>query len=142
MIEGIIYIATNKKNGKSYIGQTICGLSHRISQHKYGIGRSNRKFYSALKHYGIDNFEWKTIGTYPVEQLNDKEKFYIDFYKTFIYGYNLTTGGNSHIVSEETKEKIRKSNTGKKHFVETKEKIRQSILDRKYRKKSIESEII
>ena len=38
-----------------------------------------------------------------MEELNELEIYYIKKYDTFGNGYNLTTGGYNHTVSEETK---------------------------------------
>lgn len=59
--------------------------------------------------------------------LNEKERYWQDFYNSINSGLNckLTkTNDKSGQLSQETKEKIGLSNTGKKHTIETKEKIR------------------
>ena len=48
---GIIYIATNIKNGKSYIGQTISKLNKRVSRHYKSSKTHSYKFANALKKY-------------------------------------------------------------------------------------------
>ena len=56
---GIIYKATNKINGKIYIGQSTRTLNYRKSTHKASIKNKNvtTPFCFALRKYGFDNFE-------------------------------------------------------------------------------------
>ena len=37
----LVYLATNTRNGKIYVGCTAQALSARIAQHKYKAGRQN-----------------------------------------------------------------------------------------------------
>ena len=92
----IIYIATNKINGKSYIGQTINSLKQRKKRHLWDA--SNKRtiiyFHKALRKYGFNNFNWKIIcKCNDIKSLNKLEAYYIKLYNTFKNGYNLTIGG-------------------------------------------------
>ncbi len=95
---GIIYKAVNKINGKSYIGKTVQDLLIRKKQHEYSY--DNSYFHNALKKYGVNNFNWSILCNVNSEScLNDKEKYYIKKYRTFIdfdncNGYNMTLGGD------------------------------------------------
>lgn len=109
----IVYRATNKTNGKQYIGYTTKTLDERIKNHTYKSKCMTDKSYfylfkQALRKYGIDNFEWDIL-----EQCSSKEEccikeiYYINQYNTISpNGYNLTEGGNGGIQSEETRKKI------------------------------------
>ena len=106
---GLIYKATNKLNNKSYIGQTIKTLEERQKEHFYMAFNKNKDtyFYKALRKYGKENFEWEILENNILkEQLNEKEKFWINYYDTFNQGYNLTQGGDS----TDNLEKWRKEN--------------------------------
>jgi len=116
----IIYKVTNKINGKSYIGQTVRTLEVRKSGHLCDTFHRNSNFviHRALRKHGKENFEWKVIDdtVKTIEELNEKEKHYIEKYDTFMdngNGYNMTTGGENALHSEKTCEKIRKALTGK-----------------------------
>ena len=63
----IIYKATNKINGKSYIGQTTKELDERIKGHLNS--NKNLYFHKALEKYSIDNFEWTIL-----EECNDENE--------------------------------------------------------------------
>jgi group I intron endonuclease len=95
----IIYKVLNKINGKSYIGQTKNKLSDRQYQHINSalIKDSDMVFHRALKKYGINNFEWNIIcECNTLEELNEKEIFFIDKFKTLVpTGYNISIGGSN-----------------------------------------------
>jgi len=99
--KGIIYKATNKINGKSYIGQTInknfdiyIKRSHKKpSEYSKDI---NRVFHNAIRKYGWNNFEWEILEKCDSKnELNEMEFHYIKQYNTFfrMNGYNMTFGG-------------------------------------------------
>ena len=56
---GIVYIATNRENGKQYIGYTSRTLSQRIREHKSHT--KNSIFHSALRKYGIEMFQFEKL---------------------------------------------------------------------------------
>jgi group I intron endonuclease len=100
-----IYCYTNKINGKKYVGQSI-NLRTRRREMKY---ERSYAFYGALTKYGIENFDYEILEYCEVEQLNDRETFWIAHYQTFPpelgLGYNLTSGGLRCEVSDETRKK-------------------------------------
>ena len=57
--EFVIYTATNKINGKIYVGKTY-NFEKRKQEHIYDID-NDIPFHRALKKYGIENFELKMI---------------------------------------------------------------------------------
>ena len=92
----IIYKSTNKITGKVYIGQTTHSLDKRIKSHiKESKIESNRPFMLSIKKYGIDNFVFEIIDSSDnLNELNDKEIYWIDFYNSVSpNGYNVTGGG-------------------------------------------------
>lgn len=106
---GIIYCATNKVNGKKYIGQTRNNLEVRKSNHMsdfkvFKRTKPNSKFYRAMDKYGWDSFEWSVLEEgISVEDLNEREIEYIREFKTYNseYGYNMTLGG-TYISKKDT----------------------------------------
>ena len=124
MFFGIIYKATNKINGKSYVGQTIQGMKIRKHQHK--CDSDDTYFHRAIKKYKIDNFSWKILEHCGSrEELNEMEVHYIKQYNALKPGgYNLTCGGDSGFeCSEETRLKISNALKGKPLSDETKRKL-------------------
>lgn len=112
---GIIYKITNKLNGKIYVGQTTRSVEIRFKEHarckKSLIGK-------AMNKYSIENFiidvleECETL-----EQLNEREKFWIATFKCKTpNGYNQTDGGKSSwIPTPEVRAKISAKKIGNKN---------------------------
>lgn len=95
-MNGVIYKITNIENKKSYIGQTIHAPEKRFKEH---LNRALREetFYplaNAIRKYGKDSFVIEILGEYQANELNDWEKYWINYYNTFERGYNATIGGN------------------------------------------------
>lgn len=109
----IVYLITNKINGMRYVGQTTKSLVSRWSAHK-----SKRSCCTFLKHalskYGSENFQIKILSRCnTIEEMNHREQYYIKLFKTLSpCGYNLTTGGEGRLVSEETRARMSSSQKG------------------------------
>ena len=123
---GIIYKATNKKNGKIYIGQTILTLEERKKSHKDAMKRINTYFYNSLRKYGWKNFKWEVIYECSNEKLNEAECWFIKKYNSTMDGYNTTYGGSIKLTNKSI-EKMRKSKRGKKHTEQHKNNIGNSV---------------
>ena len=145
----VIYLITNSVNGKKYVGQTVNEPTIRWGQHVNNSGRGSSIYiHRAMRKYGIENFCFEVIDESADNnnELNDLEEFYVSLYDTFKgVGYNCTSGGDSCVVSEETKLKISKAHKGKKLSEEHKEKTRQANLGKKlseeHKKKISESHL-
>lgn len=105
---GIIYKITNLLNNKLYIGQTTQELKKRWNDHKKRGAKSCPALKAAIGKYGKENFKIEEIdNASTIEELNIKEEYWIKFYNTIApNGYNLTSGGNSKLATEETKRKM------------------------------------
>ena len=112
-------------NNQIYIGQSI-NIKQRIGQHKCDLRHnrhSNQHLQNAVNKYGIDNFEFTILNTinkndYTQEILDNMEKEIISKYKSNIryIGFNIESGGKSKgHISEETRQKLRDCNLGKKY---------------------------
>ena len=125
-MKGIIYLVTNKINGKKYVGQTIQKWPYRKNKH-FNSSNPYSIIDKALQKYGKENFKWEILEKNMDNQknLNLLEKFWIIYFKTrtFEWGYNIKEGGSNGSYSKESKLKMSKSQTGKKHSKETKIKI-------------------
>lgn len=136
----IIYKITNKNTGKVYIGQTVSTLKRRWAIHC--SGGACRRLTASIKSHGKDAFEVEQIdNAFSIEELNKKEVYWISFYDStnLEKGYNLTSGGNSYTHSEETKQKLREINTGKKLSPEHAEKLRNNNKGKKWTKEHREN---
>ena len=112
-----IYKITNTINGKCYIGQSA-KLEERIKNHiKTLINGTNKNEHlqSAYSVYGQGNFTVEIIEECLEEDLDEREIFWIDFYKSCDrdFGYNKTPGGKGgngyfDVLENEDKDNIRK----------------------------------
>jgi group I intron endonuclease len=115
VVIGTIYIARHKINGKCYVGQTHREVGRRLNEH-FKDPRRHHAFDSATKKYGLSAFDIITIDGIPSELLDQWESFFISALNTLApHGYNLTTGGNGGLRSEETKKKLSVIFTGTTH---------------------------
>lgn len=91
-----IYKITNRENGKCYVGQTRQGFTERWRSHtKKGLkaeASSRNKFYDEMWEVGPENFTFEVLSYCTPEELNEKERFYIGFFKSDEWGYNSTKG--------------------------------------------------
>jgi group I intron endonuclease len=106
----VVYLITNKQNGKGYVGQTIKTLAKRWSAH-ISVDSPCRYLRNAIQKYGISNFEIRPIVVVGTKEwLDYYEKEFIKLFRTkFPNGYNLTDGGEGQcgrFTSEETRKKM------------------------------------
>ena len=90
-----IYKITNIKTKECYIGQAIHIKDRFVEHAKCGLGidtPAGNKLYKAIQEFGLWNFSFEVLEECPREQLNKKEKYYIDLYSSYDYGYNSTRG--------------------------------------------------
>jgi group I intron endonuclease len=139
-----IYKTVNLINNKVYIGKS----EKEFDGSYFGSGIL---LWKAIKKYGIKNFKVQVIETCEtVDLLNEREIYWIDQHKS--NSYNLAKGGSGgwttkyyskesfleyrkklsnaqqgRIVTEETKQKLRKSNLGK--LMGDREKQKETLRD-------------
>ena len=88
-----IYKITNLINNKSYVGQSI-RIERRFQEHQKPSSKSLISF--AINKYGKKYFAFEVLEETKKEKLNEREKYYIDKYKTLVpNGYNITYGEGS-----------------------------------------------
>lgn len=92
-----IYKITNKINNKIYIGKTLKSIEERFKEHCSDYKRRDyekRPLYSAMKKYGIENFKVEQVEECSSDIINEREKYWIEYYGSFKNGYNATIGGD------------------------------------------------
>jgi len=135
----IIYKATNKTNGMSYIGQTIHSLEHRKKEH---IERKGYYFHRAINKYGKENFEWEVLEKFDFkEELDEMEFHYIMQYNSKSpNGYNLTFGGESthnYKHNKEARKKISATTKGIKKTKEHRKKLSEAHKGKKHSEETL-----
>lgn len=123
-----IYKITNIQNNKVYIGQTIRPIKDRFNRHMNDALNNiiDTHFARAIRKYGKNNFQIEIIDTANTqEELNQKERYWIQYYNSVKEGYNETDavskcGGNTYQSKTEKemeviKDKIRKTKLGAKN---------------------------
>lgn len=119
-----IYAIVNKTNGNQYIGSSW-NVGYRWKQH-LSLLRKGKHHSTHLQHawdlYGEDMFDFVVLVECDNSELIKLEQSYIDSFCP-VYNICVTAGsrlGVSH--TEETKEKLRQANLGKRYSDETKAK--------------------
>lgn len=91
-----VYKLTNLDSGKSYIGKST-DIKKRIADHfKSSIGIksiADQAVHHEILKTGFWNWTIEVIIYCEKEQLNELEKYYIDFFKSQEFGYNKNQGG-------------------------------------------------
>lgn len=91
-----IYKITNQLSNMCYIGQSVDLATRWKSHAKCGLGidtPQGNKLYAAMIADGLWNFSFELLEECPRDQLNEKEKYYIELYQAKEFGYN-SSGGN------------------------------------------------
>ena len=153
---GYVYMITNLKNNKRYIGK------HKTNKEKNSYLGSGFLLKKAMDKYGKENFKKEIIcKCYTLEELNECEKHFINRYDACKREdfYNISSGGtggrtwqnysdedrekslekyrgkNSPLYgiprTKEVIEKVRKGNIGKKRSEETRKRMSERQLGEK-----------
>lgn len=90
-----IYKITNILTDTAYVGQSV-DIYKRWTDHcKAGLGIDTpvgNKLYQAMLSDGLQNFTFELLCQCPKEQLDEKERYFIELYQADLYGYNSTKG--------------------------------------------------
>lgn len=90
-----IYKITSLITEQAYIGQSV-DIKERFRQHvKSGLSYTSatNKLYQEMYKQGPENFTFEVLEQVPKEKLNERETYWIEFYKTKDIGLNVTRGG-------------------------------------------------
>ena len=101
-MNGKLYVYFNKKKyeeegiKKYYVGQTIYSIEHRAGKNGKNYSKyKNTKFANSIKKWGWEAFEVTILeeGIETFEELNEREKYYVNYYNSYNNGYNSTIDG-------------------------------------------------
>lgn len=112
-----VYKATNRVNGKCYIGITSREIDCRWREH---LSRSrnndrNSRLYAAMRKYGSEAFVVEVLDQSDTEEsIRELERKYIASCDSYNNGYNCNLGGEGFLkFPEEIRRKISESQKGK-----------------------------
>ena len=110
-----IYMWTSP-SGKSYIGQSVDLQKRKGAFLRFGDRYGGEKINCARKKYSHKSLWNYTILKYcDIDDLDEREEYYISLYNTINNGYNCESGGNENkIVSDEVKRKLSEAMKGKR----------------------------
>ncbi len=134
---GVVYVITNKRDGKYYVGQTTLPLLKRWANHKADSRRLRkpcRVLGSALQKHGPDSFEIREVAKAHSKQDLDllERRWIADLNSLVPNGYNLKPGGEGGgSPSAETRKRMSDaqrgiSKPGYPHTEDTKRRIAES----------------
>lgn len=90
-----IYKITCQETNEIYIGKST-DIKNRWQQHcktAFNCGTiASSLLHKKMQQYGIENFTFELLEVVPKDKLSEREKFYIDFYKTKETGLNERNG--------------------------------------------------
>lgn len=138
-----IYLWTNLINNKKYVGQAQ-SFYNRMTTYK--TKGATKFLQNAIKKYGIENFDITILEKCPIDKLDEREQYWMDFYKSYERenGYNICKYASitrGYKYTDEVKQKIKETKSkrvyqkpikelngmyGKHHTEEAKNKIRES----------------
>ena len=104
-----IYKATNKTNGKFYIGQTTYDkLSKRVACHIHYSRNfdTNIPFSNALRKYGREGFDWEILEECSREDRGKREIYWINKLQP---AYNVTLGGDGGTLGRPCPEHVKEA---------------------------------
>ena len=108
-----IYMWTSP-SGKSYIGQSVNLQKRKRALLCLGDIYGGQKINRARKKYNNKRYwKYKVLEYCDIDDLDEREEYYISLYNTMRKGYNCESGGNENkIVSDETKQKLSEAMKG------------------------------
>lgn len=122
-----IYKITNNINGKIYIGQSN-NIQRRFSEHQNRGATSRIPVDVAIQKYGKENFSFEIIEECTIEQLNQRETYWINHFNSIENGYNCSVGGDQQSIG---------NNNGRAILTENEVKIIRTAYNNHERRKDV-----
>lgn len=125
-----IYKITSPSN-RVYIGQSR-NIKNRFNYYKYSSCKEQPRLYNSFKKYGVENHIFEIIEECVFELLNEKERYWQDFYNVLNGGLNCSLTNSKdkpYVFSEESLKKMKewKRLSGENHCFYGKKRPEHSI---------------
>lgn len=95
--KNVIYCIEHNQSKKKYIGKTSAEVNKRWTEHmksSLNIGGIKKTLVHSAMLNHWDEFSFSILEVVPAEQnLSEREKYYIKFFESDVYGFNLKAGG-------------------------------------------------
>lgn len=106
---GYIYLITNDKTGKMYVGQTRLTIQQRWEEHLHTAKNTKKGYllYQAIRKSGVKHFSIKQLEECDNKKLDEREIYWINKLGTFGNGYNMNGGGNSMLLPSPTDDEVK-----------------------------------
>lgn len=134
-----IYKITNIINGKCYIGASK-DIERRFKEHRNNYNSTqeyNKTLYKAFRKYNIINFSFEILEETSLDNMFEREKYWINYFDSYQNGYNETYGGeggyapgeknNWSKLTEEDVTNIRLAYKNKEHRTQVWERYKEKI---------------
>jgi len=92
-----IYKITNIITEDTYIGKTKKPIEVRFQKHVYNSKNGKTHLYKAFRKYGVNNFIIETLEEVSIENIDERERFYIN---NLSPTYNMTKGGDGGYTAQ------------------------------------------
>ena len=97
-----IYKITNTINNKVYIGQSVHIEKRWYDEKRRAFDETAMEYdyprSRAFRKYGLDHFLFEIVEECTIDQLNEREQYYINLYNSVVpHGYNITIGGSNAV---------------------------------------------
>lgn len=136
-----IYKIVNTVNSKIYIGKTYGSIQERWKEHCKDYireSKENRPLYRAMNKYGIEKFYIEPIEEVDTttNNLEERERYWIEYFNSFKKGYNATLGGDGRpyldydLIVDTYKELQNQKEVAQKLKISV-ESVRRALRDRK-----------
>lgn len=121
---GVYKITSPSK--RTYIGQSIDIENRWIKYKNINNSKVQQKLYRSFIKYGIDNHTFEILEECSIDELDNTEIKWINYFKTNKTGLNILEGGGNSRKgvkhTNETKQKMSESHLGKQDTEQTKNK--------------------
>lgn len=94
-----IYLISNDINNKLYVGKTVSTIDTRYNKHisEAFTQHSDYAIHRAMRKYGINHFKVTEVENCSLEEVSEREKYWIKYYDSYNNGYNETQGGEGNL---------------------------------------------
>jgi hypothetical protein len=129
---GVYIIKSKIRPDRVYVGSAT-SVRDRWNTHRWTLRKGTHHSIKQQRHYdkyGEEDLMFEVLCICEKHELANMEQLFMDLYSPWFNSYPTARSPLGHVLSEETKNKIRESNLGRKRSDETKRRIGDSSRGR------------